>query len=263
MERPRHGGTLDRVCIVFDKADDFETFAATYDDLDVSANDVPGYFSPRHGWIVFVDPGDHADLEAAWANIEAAQHRVDDAAHAGFGVIDAQQELQEARATLASSEVIRRMALTAHETVHQLVHQTPAIGQHVAWPPWLHEGLSTAFETADRRRPFGPDRDFDQRRNAFLDRLDANEASTIAMLLDQHELDQSNEAQVKAAYIDGCALVSWLTRSRRSTFARFLEHLGRPDKDGNVADIHTTFKATLGDPATLTRSWWADERRRR
>lgn len=263
MERPREDGDRERLCIVFADGEDFEQFAATHDHLQLSADQVPGYFSPRNGWIVFVDPGGHEDLDAAWAHLDDAQRRVDEAARAGHGVQDAQHALEQARAELASSEVIRRMALTSHETVHQLVHQTPAFPHHQAWPAWLHEGLSTAFETADRRRPFGPDRDFTQRRGAFLERLDANEASTIDALLTQHELDQSDEAQVNAAYIDGCALVSWLTRTRRARFAMFLEQLGRPDEAGVIMDIATAFVTHVGDPATLTRSWWADERRRR
>lgn len=264
MERPRDPGQTERLCIVFAKTEDFEHFAATYDNLAVSAEQVPGYFSPQHRWIIFLDPGDHADLDDAWQRIDDAQREVDDAAQRGHSVDEAQRQLEHAREELASSEVIRRMALTSHETVHQLVHQTPAFPYHAAWPQWLHEGLSTAFETADRRRPFGPDRDFAQRRTAFLDRLDTGTASTIDQLLLQQALNHADEHQVNAAYVDGCALVSWLSRSRRAKFALFLEHLGRPDDTtGETPDIVAVFKAHLGDPAALTRSWWADERRRR
>ncbi len=264
MERPRDAQQAERLCIVFAKAEEFEHFAATYDNLSISAEQVPGYFSPQHRWIIFLDPGDHADLDDAWNRIDQAQQRVDDAAQRGESVDEAQRQLELARDELASSEVIRRMALTSHETIHQLVHETPAFPYHAAWPQWLHEGLSTAFETADRRRPFGPDRDFAQRRRAFLERLDAGTAWTIGQLLAQSELNHDDEHQVNAAYVDGCALVSWLSRSRRSTFALFLDSLGRPDEaTGDRPDINAVFKTHLGDPEALTRSWWADERRRR
>ena len=262
-DRPRTDLDTDLVCIVFAQTEDFERFARTHDDMTQPAASVPGYYSPRNGWIVFLDPGDHVDLDVAWADLDAAQQRVNDARNAGHGVDDAQAQLDTARDDLMHHETIRRMALTAHETVHQLVHRTDAFQGSGTWPLWLHEGLATSFETADRRRPFGPDRDFFQRRDAFLDRLDADTAFTIEQILTLKTADGLTDAQTEAAYVDGCALVSWLARSRRRQCAAWLDAIGRIDENGQTMSAEAAFRLHVGDPKKLTRSWQADERRRR
>jgi hypothetical protein len=262
-DRPRNDVQCDMVCIVFANTADFEQFARTHDNMTQPAASVPGYYSPSHGWIVFLDPGDHVDLDVAWADLDAAQRRVDDARTAGHGVDDAQRQLDTARDELMDHETIRRMALTAHETVHQLVHRTDAFERSHTWPLWLHEGLATSFETADRRRPFGPDRDFFQQRDAFLDRLDTDTAFSIEQILTLKKADALTKAQTEAAYIDGCALVSWLARSRRRPFAAWLDAIGQLNDEGERLSAEAAFRRHIGDPSRLTRSWRADERRRR
>ena len=263
MDRPRERPAEPLTCIVFAETKDFEAFALQHDTLQLSADKVPGYFSTGNGWIVFLDPGDHADLDLAWADLDAAQGRVDDARSAGHGVDAAQAELDAARNELLDHESIRRIALTAHETLHQLVHHTHGFDRNAHWPLWLHEGLATAFETADRRRPFGPDRDFFQRRDAFLERLDADTAFTVDQLLALTTKDALDDASTVAAYVDTCALVSWLTRVQRRRCAAFLDAIGRPNEEGQPISAATAFRTHVGEPAKITRQWWADERRRR
>ncbi|MCH2136440.1 MAG: DUF1570 domain-containing protein [Phycisphaerales bacterium] len=263
MERPRSGPDRALLCLLFTDDAQYQQFARQHDDLSIDPAHVPGYFSPRNGWIVFLDPGEHLDLEAAWEQIDDYQREVDQARAAGAQVHEAMAQLESARQELAQSEVIRRMALTAHETVHQLVHLTEAFPHHRHWPAWLHEGLSSAFETADRRRPFGPDRDFANRREAFLERLDSGSVSSIPALLQVAELNHDDADQVAAAYIDGCALISWLARTRRGSLADFLDAIGSTDAQGLPLSASAAFASHIGNPEQLTRTWWADERRRR
>ena len=260
MGRDRRRPAEPLLCLVFEHPADLEAFARTRDNLTIDAATTPGWFSPTNGWIALADPGHHEDLEQAWQQLDIAESRLQEAHRAGHNTAEARTQLLAAEVDLLEHESTRRLALAAHETLHQLVHHTAAFPHQRNWPLWLHEGLATSFETADRRRPFGPDRDFAPRRDAFLKRLDKGTAFSVTQLLAIERDKHLTPSQREAAYVDGCALVSWLTRVQRRRFAALLDAVGRP---GDDMDTTALFERFIGPPDKITRQWWADERRRR
>jgi hypothetical protein len=257
--RPRPDERL--LCILFHEQEDFITFAEQTEGLGKTASHVSGYFSPRFDWIVCFDPWDSTDLIAAARSLDDADADIEAAEERGADperVADARQRVDDAREQVQQEERARRTAVTIHEAVHQLVHVGDAFPGQANWPAWLHEGVAVAFETDNRRAPFGPGRGYAPRVDGFRRALSEQTHLSLIELLAEQTIDHTEGSHVGVIYDQSGSLISWLYLHNRRGLAAFLTQVGVPDSTGVIPDPVEVFTRTIGAPAKVQRRWFAD-----
>ena len=204
------------VCVLFRKRSQFAEFAQRHDRVTESWG--LGYYSPRHDRTVFYNG--------------AAEPGAD----------------QFARK--------RSIATTIHEATHQLHYHTHVQIMHVQYPLWSCEGLATAFETSNPNAAFGPDHEFQPRRERFLRLLKGDRILPLRSLVGLDRMPDNRTETIHTVYNQSYALVSWLARYRKQEFRDYLmlmlkEPPGRLSPNRHLA----LFEQAFGNIDQVERSW--------
>ena len=228
-EFERYAGRLDLrpvplrhklVCVLFDRREDFAEFARDHDGVNESWG--LGYYSPAHARTVFFN----GETEPG-----------------------------------ADEFAARRSVATAiHETIHQLHFEKQVLSVHVQYPLWCVEGLATAFETVAPEAPFGPDFEFQPRRDRFRRLVQYDQIFSLRELVQLDRMPDQRRQTVHTIYNQSYAVASWLARHRAKELRRYLmsmlkEPPGRPSPARHL-DL---FEQAFGDVDQLEGAWLRDE----
>ncbi|MHC4416756.1 MAG: DUF1570 domain-containing protein, partial [Planctomycetota bacterium] len=229
------------VCVLFQEYDDYRHFARAND--DVSADWISGYYSPKHDRIVFYNI--ETNPEYAWsppADGPRSQRAV-------------------ARSRLSEEYQAAATATTVHEAIHQLAFHTRLQSAQIQNPLWISEGLATAFETDRPGQSFGPDCEYAMRREQF-DRLLADDALIpLRKLVTYTEMPNDQDDTIAAVYHESYALVTWLSRFRRTEIRAYIDSLRREPPGRPTPQRHLQiFERAFGDVDRLDRVWIRYER---
>ncbi len=230
-EFARYAGRLDLrplplrhklVCVLFDRREDFAKFARDHDGVNESWG--LGYYSPAHARTVFFNGETEPDADEFAAR--------------------------------------RSVATAIHETIHQLHFEKHVLSVHLQYPLWCVEGLATAFETAAPAAPFGPDFEFQPRRDRFRRLVQYDRILSLRELVQLDRMPDQRRETVHTIYNQSYAVASWLARHRPEELRRYLmsmleEPPGRPSPARHL-DL---FEQAFGDVDQLESVWLRDERR--
>lgn len=264
------------VCIVFAKQADFLDFASLHDSVDDPW--VTGYYSPRHDWVAFYNPGTSPAIDEARREIGDMRGEIDSlAAEARMatrnGNLDnayiLNQELLQSRQHVSKQERLvdafartEGIATTTHEATHMLMYHTDVQSRLVRYPLWVSEGLATCFETGTPNQAFGPDHDFEPRRERFREIVAESKLLPLDDLIALDRVDGLDEATIDVIYHQSYALMGWLTRFRKDQLRRYLETMTLQPAGELTAERHSTvFEAAFGDATALERAWLRYEQR--
>jgi len=262
------------VCILFSRRDDYLTFARTNDEAQASW--IAGYYAPAADRVVFYDLQDDAGILDARRKLEEMQEEVQsmerDAGTAQSIGLKRQAEELRANAVAYRRHVDRErqrletfarsvsVATTVHEAVHQLLFHTGIQAAHVDYPVWISEGLATAFESDDTDLPFGPDREYEPRRQEFFRLLQNSDLLPLRRLVQIVDLDGADEPQIRRVYHQSYALVIWLHRYRRDELRAYLQKMRQmPPGDLSPRQQVAAFESAFGDTNQLERAWLRHE----
>ena len=150
----------------------------------------------------------------------------------------------------------RTIATTIHEAVHQLHFHTGVMNIHIQYPLWLCEGLATNFESNSTKRDFGPEQDFQPRREHFRSLVDSNKLLPLKSLVQLDALPDTNQQTSFTIYNQSYALVCWLINKRPKEFSNYLMMLrseppGRPTGKRHLE----LFEKAFGDTIKLQKQW--------
>ena len=204
------------VCVLFRKRSDFAAFARQHD--GVTATWCLGYYSPQRERAVFFDVESERGAD----------------------------EFAEARA----------VAATVHEAVHQLHYHTRIQKTTVQYPFWIGEGLATAFETSSPDEQFGPEYDFQPRRERFTRLLGADRLIPLQLFVGLDRMPDGRRETVHTVYNQSYALASWLARERPGELRAYLiamlkEPPGRPTSQRHLE----LFEQAFGDVDAVEEAW--------
>jgi len=264
------------VCVLFNDRDAYRNFAQAND--DVTAQWIAGYYAPAADRIVFTDveaseglPEVRTRLHEMADDISRLKAEARDASLRGQSaeadrlnsvIKDYQQHLDHEEAKIDRFADSLEVATTVHEAIHQLMFHTGVQSQRVTYPLWLCEGLATCFETDDASLPFGPDRDYEDRRSAFEELLQSDALIPLESLVQLTTLPDDDEELVRRVYHQSYALVMWMCRYRRRELASYLDLMKRQPSGSPSAQRHLElFEEAFGDVSTLERAWLRHEHR--
>lgn len=145
---------------------------------------------------------------------------------------------------------------TIHEAVHQLHFHTGVLNIHIQYPLWLCEGLATTFESNTTKRAFGPEQDFQPRREHFRWLVDTNKLLPLKSLVQLDTLPDTSQQTSFTIYNQSYALVCWLINKRPKEFSNYLmllrlEPPGRPSGNRHLE----LFEKAFGDTMKLQKQW--------
>lgn len=154
-------------------------------------------------------------------------------------------------------------ATTIHEAIHQLHFHTRIKSVHVQYPLWICEGLATAFETDRPNEAFGPEHEYEPRRERFEVLLREGKLLPLRELVSVVQLDGTRQDVVSGLYHQSYAFVVWASRYRAAQLraylnAMLLEEPGEVDGRRHVA----IFEGAFGNVEAVERQWLAYEQRR-
>ncbi len=204
------------VCVLFSDRAGFAEFAARHD--GVSAAWSCGYYSLRHDRTVLLDGREERGAD----------------------------EFAGPRA----------MATAIHEVAHQIHYQARLQTPHVQYPLWVAEGLATAYETGDPEAAFGPDHDYEPRRQRFLSLVSSGRLIPLRAFVQLDSVPDDRAATVFTVYNQSYGLVTWLARRRPENLGLYLELMlreppGRPSPQRHLE----LFEEAFGDVASLEAAW--------
>lgn len=264
-----------QLVIAFASQEDFIRFAIREDDMN--ARWFAGYFSPRHGHLVYHDARDHPGVRRMQGRRRAGV--------VARGEADPGNDRRDDR-----DDRLRRFisktnaAVVVHEATHMLLHRRDILRATQATPLWLAEGLAGSFEPVEPERRFGPHRPSHGRTAEFRRLFSEGKVPSIRWLLAQDDLPPASSQQ--AFYAASAELCSWLVRQRPDGMHRYLEAMARSstawieggdvvvrpevvegDVEGVAPESHgigtwneQVFVEAFGDIDTLERDWHAWER---
>lgn len=265
------------VCILFERYEDYQSFAAEHD--AVADPWIAGYYAPQHDRIVFYNIESNPQLLRARSKLtdleeelQSLNHKAAEAERNGdphradaLRNHAAQYEAHMKNERLRVEAFARRVmvATTVHEAVHQLAFHTRIQSPYVHYPLWISEGLATAFETDTPGHAFGPDHEYEPRRETFEKMLAKDQIIPIATLARLSDLNGAPEWQVRAVYHQSYALFTWIDRFRAEELRHYLHELRRePAGRQDQKRLLEIFTNAFGDPEQLERAWLRHERRR-
>ena len=205
------------VCVLFKSRSEYQAFALKHDQLNLHSWNL-GYYSPLNDRIVLYDGRSEVDADEFTDN--------------------------------------RTIATTIHEAVHQLHFHTGVMNIHIQYPLWLCEGLATNFESNSTKRDFGPEQDFQPRREHFRSLVDSNKLLPLKSLVQLDALPDTNQQTSFTIYNQSYALVCWLINKRPKEFSNYLMMLrseppGRPTGKRHLE----LFEKAFGDTIKLQKQW--------
>lgn len=258
------------VCVLFKDRDAYVDFARTQD--KASASWIAGYYAPGADRVVFYNV-EHSEgisearqklsdmqkeIKLLRRNISLTQRqgsrRQSASLRENIGRYQKHFEHETSRIDRFASSL--SAATTVHESIHQLFFHTGIQSPRVEYPLWISEGIATAFETGDIKVPFGPDRDYDQRREEFLRMLQKNELFNLAQLVSMVEITSGDEDVVRRVYHQSYALVTWLCRFRAEGMREYLNMMRLEHHGESTPQRHLQiFTNAFGDLTRLERAW--------
>ncbi len=209
------------VCLLLGKRSQFVEFARTNDNVTESWS--LGYYSPRYDRTVFYN----GEVEAGAD--EFARHR--------------------------------STATTIHEAIHQLLFHTRVQSVHTQYPLWSCEGFATAFETSAPDLPFGPDREFEPRRQRFQRFLRDDRLLPLRSFVQLDRMPDNRPESVQTMYSQSYAVMSWLARYRQEGLRDYMILMLKEPPGRLSADRHLEiFEQAFGDVGGVERAWLAREK---
>jgi hypothetical protein len=264
------------VCVLFEDRADYQRFARAQD--DVMDPWIAGYYAPVPDRVVFYHGKANPSVVAARVRLDEMADDVDsisrelaDAMRGGRkGDAEAlheyrqryQQHLRRERVRVDTFTEQVNIATTVHEAVHQLLFHTRVQSVGVHYPVWISEGLATTFETGTTSSAFGPDHEYEPRREAFDELLAKDGLLDLEAFVAWLRLP-NDEDVVHAAYHQSYALVTWMSRYRRNELRHYLEQIRR-EMPGELSEARarSLFEGSFGSIAALERAWLRAERNR-
>ncbi len=258
------------VCVLFKDRSAYLDFASTQD--NASASWIAGYYAPGADRVVFYNV-EHSDgisvarqklsdmqkeIKLLRLDITRAQRQVSRRQSATLreNVGQYQKHLERETSRIDRFASSLSAATTVHESIHQLFFHTGIQSPRVEYPLWISEGIATAFETGDIKVPFGPDRDYEQRREEFLRMLKNNELLSLAQLVSMVKLASGDEDVVRRVYHQSYSLVTWLCRFRAEGMRDYLTMMRLEPHGESTPQRHLQiFKKAFGDLTRLERAW--------
>lgn len=239
------------VSVCFQSDEEYRSFAMAED--GPAGASVSGYYSPRSDLVVMHVGQNRATLRGSKPRMVAQ-------AHAQTPVLRFEPELTPSAEETSSpphhgcsgDSIAKRV----HETVHQLTFHTRVMNPAVQYPPWICEGLATAFETESPEQPFGPDVDFAPRREVFQQLLANDDVWRLRHLVSISRVPADGRASARIIYHQSYALVTWLYRHRRDQLRDYLNAMVR-EPAGAVSPERNLqlFEQSFGDVEVLERQW--------
>lgn len=209
------------VCVLFRNRTEYQTFALKHDQLSLHSWNL-GYYSPRNDRIVLFDGRSEVEADEFTDN--------------------------------------RTIATTIHEAVHQLHFHTGVMNIHIQYPLWLCEGIATTFEANSTKYDFGPDHDFQPRREHFRSLVIANKLLPLKSLAQLDTMPDTSQQTSYTIYNQSYALVSWLVIKRPKEFSNYLMMLRKEPPGRPTAQRHLElFEKAFGDTMKLQKQWLSDE----
>ncbi len=209
------------VCVLFKNRTEYQTFALKHDQLNLHSWNL-GYYSPRNDRIVLFDGSSEAEAD------EFADNRT--------------------------------IATTIHEAVHQLHFHTGVMNIHIQYPLWLCEGIATTFESNSTKHNFGPEYDFQPRREHFRSLVNSNKLLPLESLAQLDALPDTSQQTSFTIYNQSYALVCWLVSKHPKEFSNFLMMLRKEPPGRPTGKRHLElFENAFGDTMKLQEQWLSDE----
>lgn len=233
------------VCIFFERHEDYRKFARKHD--GVTAEWISGYYSPKHDRVVFYN----IETNPALTDAGVSEGRHDEAA-----VLAARRSIDQQ---------LRRAAIATniHEAIHQLAFHTGLQSPLIQNPLWISEGLATAFETHEPNEAFGPNRDYEPRREQFAEILRDGKLIPLRKLLTYTDMPDDREETITTVYHQSYALVSWMSRFRKDELRDYLDALRNERPGRPTARRHLDlFEQAFGEVDRLEHKWLRFERDR-
>lgn len=265
------------VCVLFAERETYRRFARQQDQLQDAS--IAGYYAPSHDRSVFYDPQQNPSVHDAERLLERMKSEMTELERQALeaeraGETHHAHALRRQHAAYVEhhdrerSRVVRFVrqiaaATTVHEAIHQLLYHTGIQNPRFEYPLWVSEGLATIFETDNVRHAFGPDHEFQPRREAF-DELHGNgELIPLRTLITLTAPDLQPET-TRVLYPQAYALVTWLTRHERDGLRAYLERLARePDGRPSAERLTVIFEQCFGPMDAIERRWLRHESSRR
>ena len=258
------------VCILFEHYDDYLRYAVQED--GVSSVWVAGYYASRANHIVFYNDEDSpaareaddvlsdADRQAAeyrQKQLEAARKgRTEEADFYANHYRNLQSQLKEERLRLR--EVINKTSLakTVHEATHLLAFNTGLQSRNHDYPFWITEGLATNFETDAAGSAFGPEYDYQPRRERFRELLQNGELLPLRYFVSLSDVPDDSAEMADVMYHQAYALFMYLYRYQRSDLSAFLnDALDPPGGKISPAEQIKYFEDYFGPAEKVEKRW--------
>ncbi len=258
------------VCILFFEKEAFADYARRTDRL---TQDWPsGYYSSRTNRIAFYNDmtapalaqyGSHINRLQAQINnlhqrVSATPKQSRPAEHAALRrelkakekQVNKHRRKQQAAAERANA------SKTTHEAIHQIAFNCGLQKPGVVYPFWLSEGLATNFEALDPDKAFGPTTHNSGRARVLMEARDQGRLVPLAHFITLRQPPTPDRETVGDHYAQAWGLFHLLFRQDRAGLGDYIERRaaagpGRTDD----ATLRRDFAETLGDPATVERSW--------
>jgi hypothetical protein len=258
------------VVVLFERRAQYRAFARKHD--DVTDMDLAGYYSPTNDRVVVYDVQTNPSVEEARTKLSDMRTEIDDLAQreriasregraaeasslrVAIGQYEDHLQIQSRRVEDFTAQT--SIATTVHEAVHQLMFHTGIQSRHVEYPLWLSEGLATSFETHQPGHAFGPDHEYEPRREEFRRIMQSGGLLPIDQLIRASRATDLRPDQVHILYHQSYALITWLTRTRPRDLATLLQLIadepgGRPTDDRHAE----LFEQAFGSIEALERRW--------
>lgn len=155
--------------------------------------------------------------------------------------------------------------LTVHEGAHQLSFNLGVQDRRESYPPWLGEGLASAFETRDIETEFGPLSELrnPRWRNMAL-RAETGRTMPIDELVALHrpptesdgDSQRSSLADNSAIYNQGASVIVFMMRTMPAEFKAYLEELEKLPRFRDPSEMWSkAFSNAFGDADVFEEAW--------
>ena len=164
--------------------------------------------------------------------------------------------------------------LTVHEGAHQLAFNLGVQDRRKSYPPWIGEGLASAFETRDLDSEFGPLSNLrnPRWRNMAL-RATTGRTLPVSELIVLHRPsgDPEDESQRSAMqdnsaiYNQGASVIVFMMREKPSGFMKYLRELEKLPRFRDPSEMwRDAFVNAFGDPDEFEEGWkeWLSKQER-
>lgn len=231
------------VCVLFQEHEDYRRFAQNRD--GVTADWISGYYSPKNDRIVFYNIETNPDFAEAMRVSESAER-----------IARVQGHDAAARDLLRDEYQKAATATVVHEAVHQLSFHTRIQSPQIQNPLWLSEGLATAFETSDPNGAFGPDHPYDLRERQFGEILADGKLIPLRDLVTYSSMPNDEDETITAVYHESYALITWMSRYRRTELRSFMKALCSERPGRPTAKRHLEiFEKAFGNVDAVEAAW--------